>query len=92
MQIRENGKGNIQHRGSQDRSVSLDSGELGNLTVVLTPDHTSRLLALLSKQVNPAALAGLHALFPKSGDGLVATPEVRARIKNYVLDNMNGEP
>lgn len=63
--------------------------ELGDAAVVLSPDRTARLMDVLSKLVKPEAVAGLRVLFPKKGEPLVATPELRSKIKSYVLFNLS---
>jgi len=61
--------------------------DLGNSTVLLSPARVLQVRAQLRRVIRAEAVAGLDRMLPVS-DSLIATPELRAEIRDYVLANL----
>ena len=61
--------------------------DLGDSTVLLSPARVLQVRAQLRRVIKAEAVAGLDRMLPVS-DSLIATPELRAEIRDYVLANL----
>jgi hypothetical protein len=62
--------------------------ELGDAPVRLTPDRVTKMLAQLTRQIRPEAVAGLERMLPVGSAPLTVTAGKRAVIESYVLRNL----
>jgi hypothetical protein len=79
------------HGASQTKGCSASVAppvELGDAPVRLTPDRVTKMLAQLSREIRPGAVAGLERMLPVGSAPLRVTAEERAVIESYVLHNL----